>query len=277
LEIQVEVEELDADDSELMNMDGDIMPLSPEESYVASSDMTPSQRLKGLVAMLDGMLSEMLRYLATVCKESARSQSSADSSVPLRIFSCLLASFDRILLPTHKSRHVQFLLFYLCSLQPAQFAEAFLALLIQRLVSVATPLPVRANAAYFLGSFLARAKFLQLEHVRDTLEIMAAWANHYLDATIQAAVSVAAVAGASISGSAAASSLGPDPNKYHLFYAVVQSMMYALSFRMPDLLHLRGPNPMPAKGAMGAQWVRNLGLQRIMDSKLNPLRVRFSS
>lgn len=99
-----------------------------------------------------------------------------------------MSVFDKLILPTHASCHVQFLLFYLCSFRlvsrqarasvcayrlavlcrhvtrspsPAQgLAEAFLEHLWKLLQSPSQPAVLRHAAAGYIGSFLARAKFV---------------------------------------------------------------------------------------------------------------------
>lgn len=108
----------------------------------------------------------------------------------------LMSIFDKLVLPTHGSSHVQFILFYLCSFKlvsvdplstgqrlpvvpfffnyfkyppilkllclsaPQAFTEAFLDHQWKILQSPSQPAVLRQAAAGYLGSFLARAKFV---------------------------------------------------------------------------------------------------------------------
>lgn len=95
----------------------------------------------------------------------------------------LLSVFDKLVLPTHASSHVQYSMFYLCSFKLVgnwdrttagnqnqtsgcvlfwfqALAEAFLDHLWKILQNPAQPAVLRQAAAGYLGSFLARAKFV---------------------------------------------------------------------------------------------------------------------
>ncbi|TSQ23947.1 RNA polymerase I-specific transcription initiation factor RRN3 [Bagarius yarrelli] len=71
----------------------------------------------------------------------------------------LVYVFDKLVLPTHACAHVQFCVFYLCSFRLG-LAEAFLDHLWKVLQSLSQPAVLRQAAASYIGSFLARAKFV---------------------------------------------------------------------------------------------------------------------
>lgn len=74
----------------------------------------------------------------------------------------ILQVFEKVILVTHNTHHVQYLMWYICSLKP-KLAEIFVKYL-WRLVSGVQVAPVtRQSAAAYIASFLARAKFIRIE------------------------------------------------------------------------------------------------------------------
>ncbi|KAI0226055.1 DNA independent RNA polymerase I transcription factor, partial [Massospora cicadina] len=101
------------------------------------------------------------------------------------------------------SRHAQFVMFYLCSLQP-QFADAFLGVLFDQLASNDTPRVTRIASAAYLSSFTARAKFLNDVDVIKVATLLLNWLGSYMENTPAADIRL-------------------DPNSHALFYAVTQA------------------------------------------------------
>lgn len=84
-----------------------------------------------------------------------------------------------IVLPTHSSAHVQFVLFYLLGLRPSVVSD-FLDHLRGAFEDPSRPLEERKSALAYLGSFLARARFVKFSHVHSTVEILREWCRAYL-------------------------------------------------------------------------------------------------
>ncbi|KAJ3083466.1 hypothetical protein HDU99_009401, partial [Rhizoclosmatium hyalinum] len=77
-------------------------------------------------------------------------------------FAILLQIFERTVLPTHQCKYVQFLYFHACSMS-ARCTEAFLVLLAQKTFDTSSPAIIRCAASAYLSSFVARAKFVEIE------------------------------------------------------------------------------------------------------------------
>lgn len=97
------------------------------------------------------------------------------------LFTELKEVFSRIILCTHSSSHVQFLIFYLIALRPG-LATIFLEFLrVKKFENPNCSRDVRRNAMAYMGSLLARGKFIPFSHVHSCLEIICMWCNSYLD------------------------------------------------------------------------------------------------
>jgi RNA polymerase I-specific transcription initiation factor RRN3 len=181
-------------------------------------------------------------------------------------FHTLLAIFDRLILPTFKSRYTQFLLFFYTSLS-TDFADIFLGLLVDRaLFQSSTPAVTRAAAAAYIGSFVSRAAFVDREGARRVVGVLCDFLRAHLDG-VEEALRI----GATIpSGPGSSAQSG-------VFYAVAQAVFLIFCFRWRDLLEDEvEADELVAKP--GKQWMPELGVvQRIINSVLNPLKVNTDS
>ncbi|XP_039089567.1 RNA polymerase I-specific transcription initiation factor RRN3 [Hyaena hyaena] len=195
---------------------------------------------------LDVLLSLLLSYIKDVCRVDGK----IDNSKTKDLYRDLVTIFDKLLLPTHASCHVQFFMFYLCSFKLG-FAEAFLEHLWKKLQDPNNPAIIRQAAGNYIGSFLARAKFIPLITVKSCLDLLVNWLHIYLnnqDSGTKAFCDVALH--------------GP-------FYSACQAVFYTFVFRHKQLL---GGNLKE-----GLRYLQSLNFERIVMSQLNPLKICLPS
>ena len=241
----------------------------------------------------------------------------------------LLSTFVGVLLPAHRSKFTQFLLFHACARDAAKEKNAagtgagggdlssrVVDVLIERLTDPHHPPAGRLASAAYLASFLARAAFLSPAFLAATLRRLAKWCL----ATARAAASGAGVVGvagdkgargqtgtlargfgssfkiAGESGGGGESDSGAgdgdgdggdgDAKKSEttqdgseeyanasaatlaVFDSACQALMYALCYRMEDVLRL---------GGEPAAELRRLPLREILYSRLQPLHTCLPS
>ncbi|KAA0705557.1 RNA polymerase I-specific transcription initiation factor RRN3 [Triplophysa tibetana] len=191
---------------------------------------------------LDTLMTVLLAYIRDICHVDG----TLDIEKTKALYKDLLCVFDKVVLPTHASCHVQFLVFYLCSFRLG-FAEAFLDHLWKQFQSPSQPPVLRQAAAGYMGSFMARAKFLPVSTVKACLDLLVHWLHLYIDSQD--------------SGSKAFC----DVNLHSPFYTACQAVFYTLIFRHSAIL----------EGNMkkGLAYLQGLNLERIVMCHLNPLRV----
>lgn len=96
-----------------------------------------------------------------------------------RLFQQLFRIFETHLLLVHKSKFVQFLLFYLTA-RDARFAVAFPKQLLALFLDEQSAPLKRQSAVVYLASFLARANFVPLSLVRWTVGELLRWCHGYV-------------------------------------------------------------------------------------------------
>lgn len=90
-------------------------------------------------------------------------------------FRDLLHVFNARVLTSPKAQFVQYLIFYACSKNPSVFAPIFLQFLMSIFRDFSLDHQMRAAAAAYIASFLARFARLQPETVANTLSAVATW------------------------------------------------------------------------------------------------------
>lgn len=124
-------------------------------------------------------------------------------------------------------------------------ADGFLDYLWKKVQNPNTSSVMRQAAAFYIGSFLARAKFVPLSTVRDCLSLVCRWAHAY------------------IASLGEGSQLQVDMQRHRTFYAVCQTILYIFAFHHREL----------TAGESGLSFLRDLNLEALVMSPLNPLRV----
>ncbi|XP_033284643.1 RNA polymerase I-specific transcription initiation factor RRN3 isoform X2 [Orcinus orca] len=226
----------------LFNMDED-----EETDHETKADPGMLDQMVHPVAeRLDILLSLLLSYIKDVCYIDGK----LDNNKTKDLYRDLITIFDKLLLPTHASCHVQFFMFYLCSFKLG-FAEAFLEHLWKKLQDPNNPAIIRQAAANYIGSFLARAKFVPLITVKSCLDLLVKWLHVYLnnqDSGTKAFCDVALH--------------GP-------FYSACQAVFYTFVFRHRQLLS--------GNLKEGLRYLQSLNFERIVMSQLNPLKICLPS
>ncbi|XP_076035704.1 RNA polymerase I-specific transcription initiation factor RRN3 homolog Tif-IA isoform X2 [Oratosquilla oratoria] len=154
--------------------------------------------------------------------------------------------FIRIILPTHASSHVQFLIFYLLAIRPG-LASIFLEFLrVNKFENPNSGREIRKNAMSYMGSLLARGKFIPFSHVHSCLEVICSWCSAYLEN--QERIQTRNY---------------EDLMVHSPFYYACQTILYVFTFRYREY----------TENEKKLSFARVLNLERLVLSKLNPLRI----
>ncbi|KAJ2870778.1 DNA independent RNA polymerase I transcription factor [Coemansia aciculifera] len=273
----------------------------------SGSDISNTSRLgkikfsaKRVVAKLDAIMSTLFTWLEQHSQPDELTQEMPEATSQL--FLVFLDLFNTVVLPTFKSRYTQFFVFYLCAKDP-QYADVFLGTMMGAVgepVRCGTPGQASAltkvAAASYLSSFVARARFLAGENVRNVIGVLVQWACAYLEWQEQLQreaeeesqrrqphpwAKTYAQAAANINGgvrNSSSSALTADFERHAVFYAVTQAIIYMFCFRWRDMAEAPGGGPVVESELDNLRWCNEIeGIQRIVFSKLNPLRACSSA
>ncbi|RAH82538.1 RNA polymerase I-specific transcription initiation factor RRN3 superfamily [Aspergillus japonicus CBS 114.51] len=214
-----------------------------------------SQRIKTVrdnILKLDGMIDLLFEYYAP----AFASGSFQDKENALEL---LLSHFQTIILPNHRSRHTQFLLFHYSQTSP-ELAERFASTCIHTMTNRRQPAILRQSAVAYLASLVARGAHISGEMARDVFDLLGAeltsFRNEFEDTC-----------------------RGPDPRRYGLFYSISQALLYIFCFRWRDLTTaaIEGDTPVQVEelepeDILFPPSVKEV-LRQTIYSKLNPLKV----
>lgn len=281
VEIQGYLEDLDED--ELAQLEADIHDYESDDEDAASiasddsSDDEEDDPLPGASASLqsiretadklDSLLAILLEYYSLSFPDIPTEDPSPSST---STFEMLHQFFTTTILPTHRSRFTQFLLFWAAQKSP-QFSDRFCVSLIDKAFDNAKTMRQRTQAAAYLASYVARAKLMPTNDIRVVVRVLCRWLGEFID---QRSVECT----------------GPDAARWSGFYAVAQAVMYIFCFRHRQLRELDPSNlddeddedelnpPTSALSTtipiMGGRWTPGLDIMnKVITSKFNPLLV----
>ena len=204
------------------------------------------------VEKMDAILDVMFIHYDRVF--SAGSSHKQDS-----IVEALLCQFKTILLPTHRSRHTQFLLFHFLQRSPS-YIDAFVGACADIAFDHKHSALLRQAAAAYLASFLARGNHVPSEIVRDLFD--------YIGSEL-----------VNLRRGSERGCRGPDLRRYSAYYSLVQALLYIFCFRWRDLKYDFGGNEDDEDASISYgqhhQWRPGVkeSLSANVFSKLNPLKV----
>lgn len=112
------------------------------------------------------------------------SASNGEQDVDVRqaalVFKYLLKVFEHSILNTHRSKYPQFLIFYVCRMDP-QFQDVFISQLLASSLDPQTPPITRQSCGAYLASFLARAKYISVAYLQKALYHLCKWLHDQMD------------------------------------------------------------------------------------------------
>lgn len=217
-----------------------------------ASTMDPTiqrlQDLKNEVTKLDAMIDLLFEhYHPTFAKGTIVQQEAA--------FDQLVSTFSRTILPTYRSRHIQFLLFHYGQALPS-LSEHFTNYLMRVVFDKNQAALVKRSAAAYLASFIARGAHVSREIVQTTFTSL----GRELERLRQL--------------HERNPNCGPDLHRFGVYYAIAQSLLYIFCFRWRDLLR---DDFDEGDGFDADELVWEAGVRQTFDqnvySPLNPLKV----
>jgi RNA polymerase I-specific transcription initiation factor RRN3 len=213
-----------------------------------------TKKLQKTMSKLDAMLDILLTFLHSkqASLDSPRLPATPSIDPPDSMadyFYMLLEMYEKLILPTHETRFTQFLLFYAASWS-AEFTEAFLGYLLDVTTKQQTMANhLRVAAAGYVGSFVARARFVDKDTLQMVLKMLLGWARlqwEDYESTERRVFNM---------------------HEWRVWYAALQAVMYTFCFRWKELVTVDDASE-------EKEWWQPLSiLSRLVLCRLNPLRV----
>ena len=217
------------------------------QKHLRNGSLTSHQtklQIKQSMMKLEAILLPLYRRLDSLPRESPKGRLNESESYMRLLLTC----FDQLILPTRHSRYVHFLLFYLTSFNH-NFVDLFLGYLLTVITEERNGYKphLRVAASTYCASFLARAKWLDPQVVRDTVTVLLAWARQELELRLDQVVA-------------------DTPSRRVVWYSVIQSLLYVFCFQWHIFRSYDGKT-----GEATTWWAPVLILPRLVLSTWNPL------
>jgi RNA polymerase I-specific transcription initiation factor RRN3 len=180
---------------------------------------------------LDSLLALLMRMMSQGC---------SDGQGAREVYYEILPVFESTIITTHKSKFVQYCLFYLCGLEwersstsnasvvkvsnqehsilHRDFASKFFEIIVDPYRAMLT----RQSAACYLASFVSRASYVEAETICESISTLLRWAEAYMDSLA--------------SNSIWAADAREQSELHALFYTVCQAAFYIMCFRGADAI-----------------------------------------
>lgn len=236
LYIDVNTPRNEIEDAEFPEGDEQMFSMDEERAVIDEEDNDDIIMKLPVAETLDCCMEKMFVYI----NQKASSENASDAD---RMFKILLTLFDKHILPTHNTHHVQFLVFYVCSFKQS-YVEYFISYLWKQVCNPNVSTPMRQAAVGYIASMLARAKYVPLILLKSTLQEFSHWVHNYIQRmdSMQYNQSLKA---------------------HMVFYSVCQAIFYVVAFRSKQL----------TSNAKNLTFLQTLQLSSIVTCHLNPLRV----
>ena len=228
-----------------------------EDEDVFSAEAERTKEITRSVVKMDCILDMLFgHYAKSFPKTTSIRLTTTDDA--FNIFNVILGQFTSIVLPTYRSRHTQFLLFHYAQTSH-ELMDLFCGACIQIIFDKTRPSPVRQSAAAYLASFVARAAHVPTHTVVDVFE--------YLSTQLKV-----------LRAEHEPHCRGPDLQRYPIYYALMQALLYIFCFRWRDL-QVRDDDDDLSHDDYEERGERNWigGLKKTFEqnvySRLNPLKI----
>lgn len=261
LDVQIKVEESGNAivDVSSDNENEEALPLMEDEEnqQEKATKTTPAPQVDQVADELDTLLLIILNHMNRQCVSTIQEDDDNQSDKSQNMLSlvqsyydaCMSTFFESYLLRTHRSKCVQFVLFYLCGWDASlrkehcteqtnrpplavQFTNKLLSLIRQETAATTTAtafasssLPLRQSAACYAASFASRATFVEKDLVETIVDALLTFVENYNYTTTAT----------TRRSSTTVVSSGDVQQQHALFYTVSQAALYIVCFRGPDL------------------------------------------
>ncbi|XP_068970803.1 RNA polymerase I-specific transcription initiation factor RRN3 [Bombus flavifrons] len=208
-------------------------------NVVEEDNVTETDKVHPIAHKLDMCMELILKYMYNCCFINGVLQVECLRS----LYFDILQIFETVILPTHASQYVQYIMFYICSFKTA-VAEAFVDWLWRKASNPNVPSIIRQSSVVYIASLLVAATFVTTGLVKAVQFEISKWIHDYINMQDH-------------------SNYIEDENKEHsVFYSVCEALFLIIIKRHNDY-------PDSKKYML---YLQELDLAKIITCKLNPLK-----
>ncbi|XP_003393653.3 RNA polymerase I-specific transcription initiation factor RRN3 [Bombus terrestris] len=227
------------DDEDLMDDTSEYDSILGNVNNVEENNITETDKIHPTAHKLDMCMELILNYMYNCCFINGVLQVDCLRS----LYFDILKIFETIILPTHASQYVQYIMFYICSFKTA-VAEAFVDWLWRKTSDPNVPSIIRQSSVVYIASLLVAATFVTTGLVKVVQFKISKWIHDYINMQDH-------------------SNYIEDENKEHsVFYSVCEALFLIITKRHNDY-------PDSKKYML---YLQELDLAKIITCKLNPLK-----
>ncbi|OAD62109.1 RNA polymerase I-specific transcription initiation factor RRN3, partial [Eufriesea mexicana] len=213
--------------------------LGNENNVVEENNITETDKIHPIAHKLDVCMELILKYMHNSCFINGVLQVECLKS----LYFDVLQIFETVILPTHASQYVQYIMFYICSFKTA-VVEAFVDWLWRKASDPNVPSIIRQSSVAYIASLLVTATFVTAGLVKTVQFRISKWIHDYINMQDH-------------------SNYIEDENKEHtVFYSICQALFLIITKRHNDY-------PDSKKYML---YLQELDLAKIITCKLNPLK-----
>ncbi|XP_072750819.1 RNA polymerase I-specific transcription initiation factor RRN3 isoform X2 [Anoplolepis gracilipes] len=205
-----------------------------------NNDINKIKTVPLIVHTMDTCMDLFLKYMHEFCFENSALQIES-----LRIlYIDVLRAFETVILPTHASQYVQYIMFYICSFKGI-VAETFTDWLWRKVIDPNVAPVLRQSAVCYISSLLATASFISSGLVKLTMSKLITWIRNY------------------ISMQEYSKYVDDDTKPHAVFYSVCQAFFHLFIARHKEFVSSKN----------GMLFLQELDIPRIVTCRLNPLKI----
>lgn len=228
-----------------------------ETEYI--DPVTTSTNIKKLSTKLDSIINHLL-----ISTSNSFTIDELNNGNGVTLFNTITGLFKSHILPTHFTKSIQFIIFYISQYQQ-ELTDSFLVLLIDVAFNPNENLEKRLKAMQYLSSYIARAKKISRNQVVFVVSYLTGWINKYI---IERECEIIDI---ELDNAQANLKQVGGMERFKLFYAAFQALLYIFCFRH-KMLYKSQENF--HKDSSDSEWECELDkfFQRVIITKFNPLK-----
>ncbi|KAJ8945039.1 hypothetical protein NQ318_019034 [Aromia moschata] len=225
-----------------INDDEEIFPMDDTKSTKTCTTSFTVVNRHAVAHTLDVCLDKMFNHFVSECHDKETGDLNWENTK--RLYHHMLTVFDKVILPTYGTHHVQYVMFLICCFKTT-VTEAFLNFLWAKVCNPNIAPVLRQSSVNYIASHVARANYVPLSMLKGTLQQMAEWIHSY------------------IANQDGLECVNSDVRVHSVFYSVCQALFYIVSFRHKDFIGSK----------KNINFLESLNMAKMVTCRLNPLRV----